>query len=157
MAKKKIKLSLAELIRRCKNAGISEDIHLKQQTSIDPLGSLEERIKNIETMLRKDYHSGEKPYFLMYDIEDNKVRRQIAKYLKTKGFVRIQKSVYLAWLPTKIHNEVSQDLKEINSYYENADSIIIIPAMAEILQRTLLIGKEVEFQMDVANAHTIII
>lgn len=156
MSRKK-KASLAELVRRCKKAGMPIDIHLKKDNLIDPLGSLEDRIKNIEIMLQKKYQSGEKPYFLMYDIEDNKVRRQIAKYLKTKGFVRIQKSVYLGWLPPKLYSDVSQDLKEINSFYENADSIIIIPAMMEILQRTLLIGKEVQFQMDVANSHTIII
>jgi len=157
MTRKKIKLSLAEQIRRCKNAGVAEDINLQKQIGIDPLESLDDRVKNIEKMLKKTYHSGEKPYFLMYDIEDNKIRRQVAKYLKQKGFVRIQKSVYLAWLPSKIHLEVSNDLKEINSFYENADSIIIIPAMTEILEKTLLIGKEVQFQMDVANSHTIII
>ncbi|MBN1253525.1 MAG: CRISPR-associated endonuclease Cas2 [Bacteroidales bacterium] len=53
---------------------------------------LSERIKKIlEISLKSKKHPEKMLFLVMYDIQDNKVRTQIAKYFITKGCTRIQK------------------------------------------------------------------
>ena len=49
-------------------------------------------------------------FFVMYDIESNKVRRTVATYLEKKGCQRIQKSVYLANLDSSVYEQIRSDL-----------------------------------------------
>lgn len=83
----------------------------------------------------------------MYDIENNKIRTHIAKYLIKKGCLRIQKSVYLAKSSPSIMKEISQTLKEINEIYENSDSIFVLPVPEEKFNNITVIGQNVEFDI----------
>ncbi|MFW6351811.1 MAG: CRISPR-associated endonuclease Cas2 [Bacteroidota bacterium] len=77
----------------------------------------------------------------MYDIEDDKVRRYVAKYLERKGCVRIQKSVFLAEAHRKIYQEIGETLKEVNEIYTNRDSIYLVPVSSDEIKATRIIGE----------------
>lgn len=83
----------------------------------------------------------------MYDIENQKIRTHIAKYLIKKGCLRIQKSVYLAKSSPAIMKEISGTLKEINEIYQNEDSIFVLPVPEEKFNNITIIGKNVEFEI----------
>lgn len=86
-------------------------------------------------------------YMILYDIENNKVRTQVAKYLIRKGCLRIQKSVYLAKSSSSVMRDISKTLKEINEIYENQDSIFVMPVPEEKFNNIMVIGKNVEFEI----------
>ena len=83
----------------------------------------------------------------MYDITSNKVRRLVARYFEEKGFLRVQKSVYLASLSTKQYRKIADDIADMNALYENADSIIFMPLNDQIIAESRFIGKELDFQL----------
>ena len=85
--------------------------------------------------------------FIMYDIEDNKVRRLVAKYLEKKGCIRVQKSVFFAKLHRAMYSDVTQTLKAIQEAYQNNDSILALPVGEDMLNSLLVIGKEFEYEM----------
>ncbi len=86
-------------------------------------------------------------YLIMYDIENNKVRTHIAKYLIQKGCMRIQKSVYLAKSSKTTYQEISKTLREINEIYHNHDSIFVLPVPEEKFSNIKVIGQNVEFDL----------
>lgn len=86
-------------------------------------------------------------YLIMYDIENNKIRTHVAKYLIKKGCLRIQKSVYLAKSSVTTMKEISQTLKEINEIYENTDSVFVLPVPEEKFQNITVIGQNIEFEV----------
>lgn len=86
-------------------------------------------------------------YLVMYDIEDDRVRTMIAKYLLRKGCIRIQKSVYLADTPREVFEEIATTLKEVNQLYDNHDSIILLPLSIDELRSMKIIGKDVDLSL----------
>ncbi len=92
-------------------------------------------------------------FFIMYDIENNKVRRLVAKYLEKKGCMRVQKSIFFAKLHRNMYREITETLKEIQQAYENADSILALPVGEDMLNNLKIIGKELsyEFSNDTKN------
>ncbi|MDD3012026.1 MAG: CRISPR-associated endonuclease Cas2 [Bacteroidales bacterium] len=49
--------------------------------------------------------------FIMYDIESNRVRNYISKYLIRKGCMRVQKSVFVACLKKENYQKIYTTLK----------------------------------------------
>jgi len=94
-------------------------------------------------------------YLIMYDITDDKVRTQIAKYLIKQGCVRIQMSVYLIKSKNNKFTEIHDTLKEVNEFYENADSIILVPINASDVRSMKLIGKNVDISTIVDKPNTL--
>ena len=92
--------------------------------------------------------------FIMYDIEDNKVRRLIAKYLEKKGCMRVQKSIFFAKLHRNLYLEVTTALKEIQEAYENNDSILAMPVGEDMLNSLLIIGKELTYEFNRKQSNT---
>jgi len=86
-------------------------------------------------------------YLIMYDIENNKIRTHIAKYLTKKGCLRIQKSVYLAKSSVSVMKDISKTLKEINEVYQNQDSIFVLPVPEEKFSNITVIGQNIEFEI----------
>lgn len=86
-------------------------------------------------------------YMIMYDIENNKIRTHIAKYLIKKGCLRIQKSIYLAKSSPTVMKEITATLKEINEIYENKDSIFVLPVPEEKFNNIKVIGKNIDFEL----------
>jgi len=110
---------------------------------------LEERLHEMMRWLtvRSRAKSNLMLYLVMYDIENNKVRTQIAKYLIKKGCLRIQKSVYLAKSSPAMMNEISTTLRDINGMYQNEDSIFVLPVPEEKFSHMRVIGLNIEFDI----------
>ncbi|RMG68011.1 MAG: CRISPR-associated endonuclease Cas2 [Bacteroidetes bacterium] len=84
---------------------------------------------------------------IAYDIESNKVRTQVAKFLIGKGCLRIQKSVYFGLLSRKQYREMVEALRTINALYENDDSIFFLPVADDQLSRIEIIGRDLYLQV----------
>jgi CRISPR-associated endonuclease Cas2 len=111
--------------------------------------NIEDKVEKIEAWLYKQKKQKIKQvlYLIAYDIEDNKIRTQIAKYLIKKGCMRIQKSVYLAKSSRTTYNEIHETLRDINTMYKNQDSIFVLPVPEEKFNNIKLIGKNIEFEI----------
>jgi len=153
---KKILLSYAEKIRRIKNAGIDNYKTVNQRVQTDEMDTLDNRLQRILGIVKKyDNNPKRMIYFVMYDIEDNKVRTQISKYLIKKGCTRIQKSVFVADTERKVYNEISETIKEVQDIYENNDSVLFVPVTAEYLKAMKIIGKNVDIDIILDNKNTL--
>lgn len=58
---------------------------------------------------------------VVYDISDDLVRKRLADYLKSKGFTRIQKSVFIGNPPPSLYKDVRRMLK----YFIKSDRDVI--------------------------------
>lgn len=156
MAKKRKELTFAEKLRKIKKAGLdgSPDIRKKKET--DLLMPLNERIEQILGIVKRlDKNSNKMIYFVMYDIENNKVRTQIAKYLIKKGCTRVQKSIFLANTNRAVYNEIKTDLKEVQECYENNDSILLVPVSTDEIKAMKIIGQNIDFDLILQNKNTL--
>jgi len=153
MARPKKKVyTLQEKIALLKQAGLSprqEDQAALDESKTDipfrPNEALSERVKKLLDIIQSEpLKATDMLSLIMYDIEDNKVRTLIAKYLIEKGAVRIQKSVYMLRAESKLYREIIETLKEIQSCYENADSIIAVPIPSNTPGSMQIIGKDVQ-------------
>ncbi len=66
-------------------------------------------------------------FFVMYDISDDKVRTQLAKYLLGRGCYRVQKSVFLADTSSENYNQICGELEQIQKFCEHVVRILIVP------------------------------
>ncbi len=64
-------------------------------------------------------------FFIMYDIENDKVRYNIVKYLERMGCHRIQKSIFLANLSMEKYDSIRSNLVEVQSLYDNHRSFSV--------------------------------
>lgn len=119
-----------------------EDIELR----IKHILGLTERIKKTPNKML---------FFVMYDIEDNKVRRLVSKYLLRKGCTRIQKSVFLAETPVEIFSDIKNDLSEVQAAYDNNDSIIILPITTDYLRMMKIIGQNIDIDIITHSKNTL--
>lgn len=146
-------------IRLLKKAGM-EPVHPVNETEYDfpLLLPLEARVQKIMEIYRNNEHKPEcMIFFVMYDIEDNKVRRYVAKYLERKGCVRIQKSIFLAEAHRNTFQEIGQTLKEVNEIYNNHDSIYLVPVSSDEIKATRIIGQGFDVNLFTDPPNTIII
>lgn len=95
--------------------------------------------------------------FIMYDVEDNKIRNHIAKYLIKRGCERIQKSVYMARTTKKAYEDMARTLAEVNEVYDNNDSILLLPLGVENIERMKVIGKDIDKEVVIKKRNTLII
>lgn len=86
-------------------------------------------------------------FFVMYDIENNKVRRLVVRYLQKSGCTRIQKSIFLADSTMAVYNKVREDLAAVQAVYDNQDSIIVLPITTDYLRMMKIIGKTVNIDV----------
>ncbi|MEA5461614.1 CRISPR-associated endonuclease Cas2 [Arcicella sp. LKC2W] len=93
--------------------------------------------------------------FIMYDIENTKIRNMMAKYLIQKGCIRVQKSIYFARFHRKLQKEVTITLRKMQACYENQDSILVLPVGEDMLNSLTCIGKSFEFKIIAAPKHTL--
>lgn len=94
-------------------------------------------------------------FFVMYDIESNKVRNLVVKYLQKQGCSRVQKSIFLANISVEKYNKIKEDLAAVQAAYENNDSILIVPVSTDILQSMKIIGQNVDFDVVTNNKNVI--
>lgn len=95
--------------------------------------------------------------FIFYDIENNKLRVQLAKYFLRKGAQRIQKSVYLANISKKIYNEIFETLQELEQVLGERDSIFMVPIGEYHLAEMRMVGKDVDMSFSRSSQHVIFV
>ncbi len=144
---------LRRRLKIIKKAGLKE---IKPSPEPVPLEPLDKRIQALLDITKKNQIPPENMLFLvMYDIENNKVRTEIAKYLIRKGCIRIQKSVYIANLKRSVFDEINRTLKEIQQMYENNDSILLIPVSSDEVKAMKIIGHNIDIDLILGNRNTL--
>ncbi len=154
--KKKPPLSFVQKMKVLLEAGISGNPKPGELESEDQLLPLTVRIDKILGLTDKaKKQNGRMLFFVMYDIESDKVRRLVVRYLQKLGCVRIQKSIFLAESSMETYNRIREDLTEVQAVYENQDSIIVLPITTDYLRMMKIIGKEVNVDVITKNKSTI--
>lgn len=154
---KKKTLTFLEQLRLIKNAGLRANPDaLRPPMPGDEMEDLGRRIKKILRIYRAyNNNPGKMIYFIMYDIEDNKIRRHIAKYLIKKGCTRVQKSIFLAQTDRVVFNEIHQTIKEVQEIYDNNDSIFFVPVSADQLRAMKIVGQSIDMDLIMDNRNTL--
>ncbi|MCS7017795.1 MAG: CRISPR-associated endonuclease Cas2 [Cytophagales bacterium] len=147
----------AELARSCPQTRKTCSTRGMPQPNSEQLAAAAERVEAL-----KSYFAQLKPKpigymlcFVMYDIEDNRIRKKIADYLVEKGLQRIQKSVFLGQLSQKVYQEIYQTMHALQAAYENEDTIIIVPVAEQDLRSMRLIGREIDMEITLGRANTL--
>ena len=159
----KKEFNLHERIAKIRAAGLTvrevQDTGQKSQGDEEQeLLPLSVRIKQIIGILQdKPVKATTMNYLILYDIENDKVRTLIAKYLISKGCIRIQKSVFLAHSDHRKFDEIRKTLAEINAVYENRDSIILVPMNISDARSMKLIGQNVDIDRIIDPPNTVFI
>lgn len=143
MAKQKI--DYLEKLRKLAQSGIDESPPPNRTSNgIEDIDSLDVRVEKLLGVVGcKTRKETNMLFFVMYDIESNKVRRYVMKYLLKKGCFRIQRSIFLADLPPNVYNEIKSDLAEVQAAYDNKDSILVVPISTEYLNAMKIIGQDI--------------
>ncbi len=152
-------LSFLEKMSRIEKAGISG---VKSPVSEPLTGGGEETLPDLHDRIRhvlgifKQANTKKEHmiYFIMYDIERNKIRNYIAKYLERKGCIRIQKSVFIAESERKRFDEIQETLRKVQEKYENSDSIFLIPVSADHVRAMKIIGQSIDFDLVLERKNT---
>lgn len=122
----------------------------------DPLTPLSLRVDRILGLTEKARkQNGRMLFFVMYDIESNKVRNLVVRYLQKSGCTRIQKSIFLAESPVATYNRIKDDLAEVQAAYDNQDSIIVLPVTTDYLRMMKIIGKTINVDVITKAQNTI--
>lgn len=155
--KKKPPLSFVEEMAKLKAAGIDNDpVPNREVPDIDQLPSLEERLKMIFGIVKNNKREATQMlFFVMYDIESNKVRRHVVKYLERQGCTRVQKSIFLADLPVAKYEQIKSDLTEVQACYENFDSILVVPISTDYLKAMKVIGQSINVDVITKTKNTL--
>ena len=139
------------------NAGLSGSSNIGGNTgSLDAIPTLTERIRQIlRIVTTSETKPGYMICFIMYDISSNKVRGIIAKFLLNRGCTRVQKSIFMASLPSETINDISQKLIDIQKMYDNNDSILIVPLSDDYARAMKIIGQEVNLDLILHDKNTL--
>lgn len=157
MAKKKQELTFPQKMLKLHHAGIQD---AKMVSAADcgweSLESIEKRVERILGLVRNVERSAtDMLFFVMYDIESNKVRHQVSKYLLKMGCFRIQRSIFLADLSLEKYEQIRSDLTEVQACYENADSILVVPVSTDLLKSMRIIGKSIDVDIIMRTKNTL--
>ena len=95
--------------------------------------------------------------FIYYDIENNRIRRLVARLLEKEGCIRVQKSVFFARVHRRRYRELTDLLRQIQQLYENNDSIILLPVGEDMLNSLQCIGQSFDLELITAPKNTIFI
>jgi CRISPR-associated protein Cas2 len=141
-------LSLEQRLRKIAYAGLLEKEKRASNSDEQALESIDSRIRLILDLVEKSHkNKNHMLFFVMYDIESNKVRNQVVNYLIRSGCHRIQKSIFLGNLPHEKYKKIREDLVEVQSYYENHDSIILVPISTDELSAMKIIGQSIDIDI----------
>lgn len=155
--KKRLELTLRQQIEKKLSAGIREDNPpISQESRCGEMVSLEERVGHILGLINRPLRKKTSmTYFIMYDIENDKVRHLVHKFLIKKGCTRIQRSIFLADTPHEVYDEIKTSLADIQSFYKNEDSIIIVPISTDYIKAMRVIGQSIDIDLILKNKTTL--
>lgn len=152
--RKRKALTFVERMNKLASGGM---LHNKEaSTAASDIAPLEDRVKmvlGIADKLKKN--KGRMLFFIMYDIESDKVRTQVVKYLERSGCTRIQRSIFLAEAEISVYEKIKDDLSYVQSVYENNDSIIVLPVTTDYLRMMKIIGKNIDVDIITNNRNTL--
>lgn len=100
--KRKPEKTEIEKLRLLSVAGVKQSVGVVNDICDEnnDLYTLQQRVQKVLDLANNtSKKSGNMLFFVMYDIENNKVRNLIVKYLQRKGCWRVQKSIFLAEAP----------------------------------------------------------
>jgi CRISPR-associated endoribonuclease cas2 len=151
------KLPYIEILRKLSRAGIENSPVVNRQVgNLSNFPTLQERVNFLLGIINKTSRPATNMlFFVMYDIESNKVRYHISKYLERKGCVRIQRSIFLADLDKSIYDQIKSDLAEVQSLYDNHDSIIVCPVSTDQLRAMKVIGENIDVDIIIHSRNTL--
>lgn len=154
--KKRPPLSLAAQAKKLLESGIGGSPKVENKEPCDSLSPLEDRIKDLLGLTESRKKRQDRMlFFVMYDIESNKVRRLVCKYLIREGCSRVQRSIFLADLPIDTYARIKNDLAEIQTLYDNEDSIIVLPVSTDYLRMMKVIGKTIDVDIITHTKNTL--
>lgn len=155
--KKKPPLSFVEEMAKLKAAGLGDSPPPNRELpDWEELPSLEDRLKILFNIIKNNKRAASQMlFFVMYDIESNKVRRHVVKYLERQGCTRVQKSIFLADLATAKYEQIKHDLAEVQACYENNDSILVVPISTDYLKAMKVIGQSINVDVITKTSNTL--
>ncbi len=154
--KKKPPLSFVQKMKVLLESGISDSPrpgNSEEDDSLLPLNARIDKILGLTDKAKKQ--NGRMLFFVMYDIESDKVRRLVVRYLQKSGCIRVQKSIFLAESPMSTYNKIREDLADVQAVYDNQDSIIVLPITTDYLRMMKIIGKEVNLDIITKTKNTL--
>lgn len=148
------------MLRKELEAGFSDNNRpISTTTAQDDASDLLPLPMRVKTILgiadNPNRNAGNMLFFVMYDIESNKVRTQVAKYLINQGCTRIQASIFLADTTHEKYDKIREDLAEVQACYENHDSILVVPISTDYLKSMKVIGKNINVDIIMRNRNTL--
>ena len=151
------KLRYSEILSKLVHAGVASAQPMDSDVvDTSDLDTIEKRVERLMGILhRKERDSTNMLFFVMYDIESNKVRYQVAKYLIKKGCFRIQRSIFLADLDVQTYDKIKSDLAAVQACYDNHDSILIVPISTDLLQSMKIIGQNIDIDIITKSKSTL--
>ena len=146
-----------EILRKLSRAGVLNSPPISRRTGdCSNIQTLQERVDFLMGVVNKPkLPATNMLLFVMYDIESDKVRYHIAKYLERKGCTRIQRSIFLADLDKKVYDLIKSDLEEVQSLYDNHDSIIVCPVSTDQIQAMKIIGEDISIDIITRSRNTL--
>lgn len=157
--KKYVEMPLAEIMRRLKHSTMDDSRRIRHTVPVpvdDECESLEVRMRSLVGIInRKERPENYMLFFVMYDIESDKVRTLVSKYLQKQGCTRVQNSIFLADLPTDTYEKIQVDLKEVQACYDNHDSIMVVPMNVDNLRSMSVIGKSLDLDLIMKTKSTL--
>lgn len=159
--KSKYRYTPADRLIRLHRAGLKQALPLRPLISQNNEGTTASEKRDnrlqafISLMKEQQFKPGYSMAFVVYDIENNRVRRYISKFLESKGYIRVQKSVFFGHLKSPVHQQVSDKLKQVNAAYDNGDSIVMIPISRDLFNQLKIVGKNVGFELGLGFKNTI--
>lgn len=154
--KKTPDLDYIERVRILRNAGLTPGHQLSiKRDDHDEIENIDDRIKYLMNFTSQTLKTSDMIFFVMYDIENNKIRTEIAKYLKRNGCFRVQKSIFIAQKDREQYNEICATLKEVQSCYDNEDSIFVVPISTDEIKAMKVLGQNIDFDLIIGNKNTL--
>lgn len=77
--------------------------------------------------------------WVIYDIENDKTRQQVAKYCQQAGLYRVQLSVFLGKLEATRKDTLHLQIEELIN--ADRDKVYLFPMTKQELQQTVLLGQ----------------
>ena len=152
---KKKELSFVEVMGRLRKASLAHSPAPDRYPHSSDMPSFEARMKDVLGIVNQQNRPiGNMLFFVMYDIESDKVRRLVVKYLQRKGCTRVQKSIFLADLPAEQYQKIREDLTEVQAAYENNDSILVVPISTDHLRSMKIIGQTIAIDVIMHSKNT---
>lgn len=155
--KKKPSLSFAESMKKLAAASLhTKKMNVSETNASVDIGTVEWRVKRILGLVERQKKNKDRMlFFVMYDIESNKVRALVHKYLKRMGCTPIQRSIFLADTEIETYNQIKSDLADVQEAYENNDSIIVLPVSTDYLRMMKIIGQKIEVDVITHSRNTL--